>query len=205
MVLAGGTGVVPGMQAAEAVLAAREDTAVRLLWAVRKREELQNAPPPPRASWWVGPEPTEVQSTLTAPSSVGHQLEQMKEKYGDRLKVHVAVDEEGSAFSQKFLADTSKNTKTGDSPANMEEKCTLHSQIHHQRMSEFEVQTPECSCGGIGKNLLLVSGPDGFIGHYTGPKVWLGGSHTQGRVGGIAGQVQAQDARFKSEWLVLKL
>jgi hypothetical protein len=130
----------------------------------------------------------------------------MKAKYGDRIQIHVAVDEEKSAFSQKFISAAVKTVGVGSSTQHLREQdCRLHSQALHQTSSEFEMETPDCACAGEGKNLLLVSGPDGFITHYTGPKIWLGGSHTQGPVGGVARQVQERDPCFKDEWLVLKL
>ena len=36
-----------------------------------------------------------------------------------------------------------------------------------------------------GKKLILVSGPDGFVNYYAGPKVWKGGSELQGPLSGI--------------------
>jgi hypothetical protein len=138
-----------------------------------------------------------------SPSPVGRQLEQMKSRYGDRLKVCVAVDEEGSSFSEAFLANVLK-TSDGEKPTD-DETCGLHSQALQRRLPEFETKAPACDCSGHGKNLVIVSGPDGFIGHYTGEKVWLGGVHTQGAIEGIAGRLQKRDPKFQKEWLVLKL
>ena len=36
-----------------------------------------------------------------------------------------------------------------------------------------------------GKQLILVSGPDGFVNYYAGSKVWKGGSELQGPLGGV--------------------
>ncbi|KAK0383482.1 hypothetical protein NLU13_9393 [Sarocladium strictum] len=205
-VLAGGTGVVPGMQAAEAVLSARKDTTVKILWAVRKREELEGAKPTARSSWWPSAKPTEMKTGLGSPSPVGQQLEEMKRRFGERLQVYLAVDDEKSTFSEKFLADALKTTSgEADSQMSGEAGCRLHNQNLHQTVSEFEGQTPDCACSGRGKNLLLISGPDGFITHYTGPKVWLGGLQTQGSIGGITGKLQEQRPELQREWLVLKL
>ena len=35
------------------------------------------------------------------------------------------------------------------------------------------------------RKLILVSGPDGFVNYYAGPKVWKGGSELQGPLGGV--------------------
>ena len=207
--LAGGTGVVPGLQAANAVLESRPDTTFRLLWAVRKREELQD-PAPPARSWWdrwtTAPSPTQLPINLNSPSPVGRQLAQMKSKYGDRLIVEVAVDEEATIFSPNHIANALlATTKTEVSPSPNPD-CALHNQMLHHNVSEFETETPQCGCGPEGgRALFMVSGPDGFIRHYAGSKVWLGGSQTQGPVGGVASRIQAQNAQLKRDWLVLKL
>ena len=61
-----------------------------------------------------------------------------------------------------------------------------------------------CSCGS-GKNLLFVSGPDGFIEYFAGAKRWANGMELQGPVGGILGRLKAQFPESMNDWLVLKL
>lgn len=61
-----------------------------------------------------------------------------------------------------------------------------------------------------GGNLLMVSGPEGFIGAYAGPKRWANGKELQGAVGGTAGALlQAASSGIAREqgasWMVLKL
>jgi NADPH-dependent ferric siderophore reductase len=69
-----------------------------------------------------------------------------------------------------------------------------------------------CASEGIagGRNLLMVSGPAGFIGAYAGPKRWANGKELQGAVGGAAGALlQAASSGVAQEqgasWMVLKL
>ena len=50
-----------------------------------------------------------------------------------------------------------------------------------------------------GKKLVLVSGPDGFVNHYAGPKIWKGGSELQGPLGGVLRKLNLDD------WEVWKL
>jgi hypothetical protein len=38
---------------------------------------------------------------------------------------------------------------------------------------------------GEGKKLIMVAGPDGFVKHYVGPRVWEGGEEKQGPLGGV--------------------
>ncbi|KAH7318342.1 Sucrase/ferredoxin-like-domain-containing protein [Stachybotrys elegans] len=209
--LAGGTGVVPGIQAANAVLAANEDAKVTLLWAVRKREEMQSAkPPPPSRSWWASPAPTELQADVQQPSPVAQQLCELKEKYADRLSVYVAVSEEGVRFDEKAiskaLVGSSPRTKP-DAASSSFTACQFHTQKTHEHASEFEQPGGICPCppSNAGKNLFVVCGPEGFISHYAGEKVWLGGRETQGPVGGMAARLQRQYPSLARDWLVLKL
>ncbi|KAK4178403.1 putative cytochrome c mitochondrial import factor CYC2 [Triangularia setosa] len=74
----------------------------------------------------------------------------------------------------------------------------------------------ECTCckklgGGVSlgkpsfKNLIMVSGPEGFINHFTGPKYWADGKERQGPVGGVIGELARKYPSLASDWLVLKL
>ena len=226
--LAGGTGVVPGLQAAKVALDGYADTKVSLLWAVRKREEIQGArseggearAAAAAASWWEfrrgeDPSPAELPLGPENPSPVTKQLDEMKRRYGDRLTVHVAVDEEGTHFQapniQKAISAAYPGDKVPPTPASSEgTPCALHEQKLLQRASEFETKSPGCSClsseGALpGRNLFIVSGPDGFVTHYAGAKVWSGGQQTQGAVGGVLGEIQRKYPQLAREWLVLKL
>ena len=224
--LAGGTGVVPGMQAARVVLDGFEDSKVSLLWAVRKREEvhsgrgdgsettLENAS---KRSWWdfrsSTKAPFELEVGMPKPSPVAAQLADMKTQYGDRLSVQVVVDEENTFFDQNHIrkALNSLSDNTTSSPSSYTSgSCSLHDQKMHEQASEFEGGSSVCHCpptDGVlpGKNLFVVSGPEGFVSHYTGPKTWVGGIQAQGPVGGVVAAIQKEDQRFAQEWLVLKL
>lgn len=50
-----------------------------------------------------------------------------------------------------------------------------------------------------GSKLIVVSGPDGFIEHWAGRKVWADGRETQGPLGGV---LRGMDLR---DWKVFKL
>ena len=52
---------------------------------------------------------------------------------------------------------------------------------------------------GRGSKVILVSGPDGFIEHWAGKKLWVGGREVQGPVGGVLGQMDL------TGWKVFKL
>jgi len=59
------------------------------------------------------------------------------------------------------------------------------------------VRNAEAQDGG--KKLIMVSGPEGFIKHFAGGKVWEGGKEVQGPLGGV---IKALDLR---DWAVVKL
>jgi hypothetical protein len=50
-----------------------------------------------------------------------------------------------------------------------------------------------------GQKLILVSGPDGFIEHWAGKKIWIRGHEAQGPLGGVLGQLDLKG------WKVWKL
>ncbi|OAA68775.1 cytochrome c mitochondrial import factor [Niveomyces insectorum RCEF 264] len=60
------------------------------------------------------------------------------------------------------------------------------------------------SNGSPEKPLFVVSGPDGFVRAWAGPKIWAGGEERQGPLGGILGAMRAKDPLLK-DCLVLKL
>ncbi|KAF5010761.1 hypothetical protein FDECE_3091 [Fusarium decemcellulare] len=209
--LAGGTGVVPGMQAAKAVLEANQDARVDLLWAVRKREEVQNSGPPKQSSWkfWEGKKPSALGLDTVNPSPVTKRLQDLKATYGERLRIQVVVDEEGTQFQER---DIEKSILASPGPPTSSSYgCRFHDQLMHVHASEFALpEARGCVCERSnhtkpGKNLFIVSGPDGFIERYAGPKVWLGGQQTQGPIGGVAGQIQRQNPSLARDWLVLKM
>lgn len=213
--LAGGTGVAPAMQVAKAVLDKSPETRVDILWAIRKREELQrgSGPPRKRPSWWQfwsadSSQLVELDSQLQDPSPVARQLKAMKSIYGNRLHVQVAIDDEQTHFRGPDLQKAiTSGDQQGVSPI-ATPGCRLHDSSALKLAPEFETPAAadDCKCGaGAGKNLFVVSGPDGFVAHYAGPKTWLGGQQIQGPVGGVAAQLQRKYPSLANEWLVLKL
>lgn len=220
--LAGGTGVVPGMQVARAVLERDDSSRVKLLWAVRKREEAQGSSstagitqqPWWKKTLWTTQTPavlTEVDADLVNPSPVARELMRLKAKYGQRLHIRLAVDEEGTHFTREHVQSALGRRQGEQSPALDGKGCPFHDQLLHTRASEFEGPRAQCQCRGDGsdsrpgKNLFMVSGPDGFVAHYAGQKMWIGGTLTQGPVDGVAGQLQRRDPSLANDWLVLKL
>ncbi|KAM0256362.1 hypothetical protein ACHAQJ_005013 [Trichoderma viride] len=214
--LAGGTGVVPAMQVAQAVLEQSPEAHVNLLWAIRNRQELQqhtNIPVRRRPSWWQfwlsdSSGPVELNSQLQDPSPVARQLKAMKTTYGERLRIQVAIDDEQTKFRESDLQKAIPLGNHQGLTAITTPGCRLHDSSMLEMAPEFETPATadDCKCGvGAGKNLLMISGPDGFVAHYAGPKRWLGGQQIQGPVGGVAAQLQKRYPWLADAWLVLKL
>ena len=178
LVLAGGTGIAPALQVAH-VLGAREGARCTILWACRRREECvgggRGGERGVRGGWRAvfglgGKGVVEEGEGCCADDGViVQELEALKKKAGGRLQVEYFVDEE----------------KTFIRPAHIRE---------HLRHSQSAQGAQEG-----GQNLILVSGPDGFIEHWAGKKVWVGGKEAQGPLGGVLCELELKD------WKVWKL
>ncbi|RFU81592.1 cytochrome-c mitochondrial import factor cyc2 [Trichoderma arundinaceum] len=218
--LAGGTGVVPAMQVAKAVLEQGPEAQVNILWAIRKRDELQSQhadnPVRQQSSWWQfwranSDKPVEIHSELQDPSPIARQLKAMTATYGERLHIQVAIDEEQTQFRESDLQKAVSLARRPDLSLTRSISapgCRLHDASMLEMAPEFETPAApdDCKCGtGAGKNLFMISGPDGFIAHYAGSKRWLGGQQVQGPVGGVAAQLWRRYPWLADEWLVLKL
>ena len=178
LVLAGGTGIAPALQVAD-VLSRRSGARCTILWASRRREECVGGGrrvSQGLVSGWrslFGLEENvvaEEEEVCCADKGViVQELEALKKKAEGRLQVKYFVDEE----------------KTYIRPA-----CIREHLKHSQ------------SAQGVqegGQKLILVSGPDGFIEHWAGKKVWVGGQEAQGPLGGVLRELDLKD------WRVWKL
>jgi ferredoxin-NADP reductase len=181
--LAGGTGIAPAMQVAQA-LGRRTGSRMHILWANRRREECvggisddrgdtsaQN-----RVGWWKSffgsSEPVAQASLTEGPGAltkgvIVQELDALKkrsEAATKGLSVNYYVDDERSFVQPN---DIGKRTR-------------------RQREEN-------------GSRLIIVSGPGGFIEHWAGKKVWAGGREVQGPLGGQLGKMDL------GEWKVIKL
>jgi len=185
--LAGGTGIAPAMQVAQAV---SDEANVHVLWASRKREDCAGGisstakVKPSTSNKWsermtffglrADAETTATKDTTnSATNAIVEQITRLQSRQpsermgkGSNLLVDYYVDNEGTLIS---AAEVEKLLKPADT----------------QRLSS--------------KNLLFVSGPEGFVKHWAGSKVWSNGREIQGPLGGILGTMHV------SEWEVVKL
>ena len=169
-----------------------------------------------------------------APSPIVQQLRDLEAVYkqqGKTLELKCVVDEEGSRVSAGDLtaavsrpplpaASTALSRARGtpgQATTSDQETCWLHSQRLLQDSTEdADAQeekgtqvsgTTKCKCNGDGargKNLFMISGPDGFVSAYVGPKVWAAGAERQGPLGGLVGELRKRDPKSWTDWLILK-
>jgi hypothetical protein len=186
--LAGGTGIAPAMQVAQA-MGRWTGSRMCILWANRRREECvggvsdEHIPANPMlqaGSWWkslLGLGQTAAPPHVADSQGKGpivQELEALKESTQFRNR-ELSVHQE---LSVQYYVD---DEKTFIKPADVVKRLHVDSPTEN------------------GSKLILVSGPDGFIEHWAGKKLWVGGRETQGPLGGVLGQMNLKG------WKVFKL
>ncbi len=181
--LAGGTGIAPALQVAHTLFSHRmksteQGPELRILWANRRREDsidgLDRASPRAQAGLgpetqkladnWQGEPPSQLKETIKKGAAPSHpsqtrlveEVESLKARHGGKVIVDYFIDEEGSYISESLLRTYLSGI---DQTANQD-------------------GTPR-------RKIILVSGPEGFVNVFAGPKTWQGGSEIQGPLGGI--------------------
>lgn len=183
--LSGGTGIAPAMQVADA-LAGQSD--VHILWANRRREDCAGgfSDTPHRSGWLSGL--VSMFGLTMFGSSIGDQsrvkntvvmrLEDLKNKASEEQNLSLA--------SHRMAVDYF-----------VDEEDTF---IRPQDVQKLVKATTQSSPRpGGSPNIILVSGPDGFINFWAGPKQWVGGREEQGPLGGTLSKMDLNG------WLVVKL
>ncbi|KAI1643150.1 uncharacterized protein F4817DRAFT_350832 [Daldinia loculata] len=191
------------------------------------------------SSWFwrsATPAPTPAPSNATdqhtlqaqAESSLALQIRELQLKHPDHFRISYFIDEERHFIEEQdlHLALTDSSSSSSSSPTPVlpaSTSCTWHSPAHLVALpddNDVGRRASPCTClrdnpsstpaqTKAGADLICVSGPDGFVAAYAGPKRWFGGTERQGPVRGILGQMM-QDEGGKTgglgrNWLVLKL
>ncbi|KAF2728342.1 hypothetical protein EJ04DRAFT_101640 [Polyplosphaeria fusca] len=183
--LAGGTGIAPAMQVASA-LARRTDSRMDILWANRRRSECAGGVSDDKniqsdkkqrlglwqSFWGPADEGTEEQPIDSYSGQTKGILVLELEALKERSKAHA------KGLSVQYYVD---EENTFIQPGDIVKRLKPNSQEDQ------------------GSRVILVSGPVGFIEHYAGKKVWVGGQETQGPLGGVLGQMDLKG------WTVVKL
>lgn len=172
--LAGGTGIAPALQVAYTLLEerGREGAKVRVLWANRRREDCVGGRRAIKNSWWSWGRPAIEDRASEPPNKIVQELQGLEKRFEGRVKVDYMVDEEGSFIGKSDVLRVTNNTLKSNEGAK-------------------SAQTE--------KKLLLISGPEGFLDFYAGPREWENGKLGQGPLGGLLGSMTLND------WTVVKL
>lgn len=200
--LAGGTGVATAMQVAHAVLSDKSrvhpDTRVRILWAVRRRSDVQSLPASKSAKG------TSLEGGLEGATPIARELLAMKARYGENLQVQLAVDEEGTAINEKGLKDalavTSK-ARRGNAPYY---PASLPPVVAAACQDGAPAAPGKIPAEAVPANLrrpIFVCGPDGFVDKFAG-RLELDGAGRFWRRGGLLGDMNAKYGDG-DPWLVL--
>ncbi|KAK2766649.1 hypothetical protein FQN54_005960 [Arachnomyces sp. PD_36] len=173
--IAGGTGIAPAFQAAETMFRRRKSgrkPRMHILWANRRKEDcaggisdLATSSKQAR-SWWsrlsgfYKSEPVAPPPTsVEEDNAMVKELEVLKSEYPGRITVDYFVDEENSFIGKDSILDFTKESRPIP-----------------------EGEQP-------GKKLILISGPEGFVNYFAGPKVWDHGKAVQGPLRGVLQQL----------------
>lgn len=171
--LAGGTGIAPAIQIAHAL---GDKARISVLWASRSREDCQGGHSDDLVTpgWYATFARLFTNSEHRAVPHGGEKSLIVKQL--DALK------QANSALSVDYFVDEESTYIT---PQNVRSAIAPASNLP---------TTP-----GQGKQIILVSGPEGFINYWAGPKQWLNGREVQGPLGGALAHMNLKG------WQVVKL
>lgn len=173
--IAGGTGIAPALQAGHTLLRRTDDThkpRIHILWANRRREDcaggLNDTTADSRAqkSWFSG---FTKSQPVTRPAQ------------GDTTAPSRVV-REIEALKSQFPGQVTVDYF-------VDEENTF---IKKQDILDFTNSTRP-SNGSSKNKMILVSGPEGFIGYMAGPKLWAQGMEVQGPLRGIISELDLND------------
>lgn len=169
--LAGGTGIAPALQVAHSL---RHKARIAILWASRRREECSGGPRdhPDVSSW------SQFLSIWGAPRA----------QKAESVALHPIVH-----HLQALQAVSSNDLEVEyyvDEEASYITPKRL-SQLLRTKHASQETQP--------GSKIVIISGPEGFINHWAGPKIWTNGRQVQGPLGGQLGKMDLHG------WQVVKM
>ncbi|THX35943.1 hypothetical protein D6D10_07083 [Aureobasidium pullulans] len=171
--LAGGTGVAPAIQVAHAL---GDKARVSVLWANRQREDcvggLSDDPITP--GWYA--------SFTRLFSSESHHSTATSGEKSLIVRQLDALKQTNKSLTVDYFVD--------------EESTHIHPQNVRNAIAQTSSQTPTSEQG---RKVIFVSGPEGFINYWAGPKQWFNGREVQGVLGGALAHMDLRG------WQVVKL
>ncbi|KAI8958210.1 hypothetical protein F5Y11DRAFT_336851 [Daldinia sp. FL1419] len=201
----------------------------------RRQQDSQSSGSSKSRPWFGRSSTTAVSSAGDEPeveSSLARQIRDLQLKHPNNFQISYFIDEERHFIEEQdlrfALTSSSSSSSQSPTPVPVSTSCTWHSPSQLIALpddNDVGRRTYPCTClrnkdkndknnassaqAKAGADLICVSGPDGFVAAYAGPKRWFGGTERQGPVRGILGQMM-EDGKLKvgrteRNWLVLKL
>jgi hypothetical protein len=181
--LAGGTGIAPALQAAKAVAADEAD--VHILWANRHREDCEGG----------------KSDTLSAGGSWSETFAGWFSPFGTPGKDAKAQD---TVLEKRPKSEIVRRLEALKREGNGRVAVDYFVDEEERFIRPVEATTlvrasfsPEAKPDG--KNVIFVSGPEGFVNAWAGPKEWRNGEELQGPLGGVLAKLDLKD------WEIVKL
>ncbi|KAK6418591.1 hypothetical protein LTR95_017179 [Oleoguttula sp. CCFEE 5521] len=165
--LAGGTGIVPALQLVQAVAGEAD---VHVLWANRRREDCQGG-----VSDTVLPTSTWTSMLLGIVSPFGGSITPRQPQESVATTTASPIVTHMQDLKTSGAGRVAVDYFVDDEDA----RITLKDATKLVRGS-FSAAT-----NTKGRKILFVSGPEGFVKHWAGPKVWHDGVEVQGPLGGV--------------------
>ena len=180
--LAGGTGIAPALQVAHILYNSRPTISengprLRILWANRRSEDskdflIEEAATKPNSKSHpqsdIAKPVSDQSSGVASPSqnALIEEVESLQARHTGKVSVEYFVDDESSFITERVLRD----------------RLGAHKQISGPSGPEAQA----------GKKLILISGPEGFVDFYAGPKSLQNGREVQGPLGGMLQKINPQ-------------
>ncbi|KAH9842293.1 Oxidoreductase FAD-binding domain [Teratosphaeria destructans] len=172
--LAGGTGIAPALQ-----IAAKRDEQMRMdiLWASRRREDCRGG----------------VSDSGPDTNARGWNLFGWWRSTSSDNDLTARCPRSGTNAIVAQLDETKSSKSSLKVEYYVDEEGTLISS------RDVDQRVRAMPAARNGDRLILISGPEGFINYWAGPKQWAGGREVQGPLGGVLGAMDLMD------WKVVKL
>lgn len=133
-------------------------------------------------------------SSLHLPSSpIVTELNHLKYEAQGQITLDYFIDEEGTYITQDilrtYLSSFNNLEKNQRKKWWQWQRQPPDPQARSQTQTQIPPHSKKSKSKSKSKSLIMISGPDGFIAHHAGPKVWILGKHSQGLLGGNLGKV----------------
>ena len=174
--IAGGTGIAPALQVAHTLLTRRneiEGPKITISWFNRDWDECLGA---------------QLDTTISDEkrNPIVAELEALQREHPNRVELVYCVDEDRKGVQKS--GNQGRSFSTSSFPSMLKTMLKGEAQVKYGAVTTR-----------IDSKLIFVSGPEGFVTHFAGPKKWLDGKETQGELGGMFKKTGARD------WKVWKL